>query len=994
MILTRYLVRIFLLVAATIVSVHLAHGQYAYESWTTDQGLPQNSVNDIRQTRDGYIWLATFDGLVRFDGVRFTVFDKGNTPGITSNRFLRMFEDAQGDLWAGTEEGGVVRYHQGRFSSYGKDQGLTNLDAVFLTDDDQGHVVAYFAGEAVMRIADGRLQRIDPLNKFEGNFAIPRASRRVPCGIANERLFCVGYGEWAVADGLPSLQRVGADGVDDGHGTLWIATSDPALVSIEHNRVVRVYRESDGLPGRPVLFVTGTHCRLLSVDRDGNAWMTDLPGLRSTPMGKGLPADRVTPGLTFGVEDGEGNLWFGTNRNGLWRAHKQFITSYSKADGLSQNNVYPIYQASNGVVWIGTTAGLFRFQNNKFELATPELKAFNIDAIAEDAQGHLIIGGIKQAWIGDGEHFEPVPDIPSIVWTVLATNDGSIWFGTEHGLLRLKDGNQTWYRTEQGLAGNNIRVLIDDGANGLWIGCFGGLSHYADGKFTSWTERDGLPSNVRALYRDSDGTLWLGTYDGGLARFKDGKFTTYTTRQGLFDNGVFQILEDQRGNFWISSNHGIYRVRRRDLDEFAQGRRESITSVAYGKADGMLNVECNGGRWPAGAKTNDGRLWFPTQDGVAVIQPDAVPVNEQPPPVFVESVLLNNLPVGFDSEVQLRPDQENFEIQYTALSFINSNNIRFKYQLEGLDHDWIDPGTRRTAYYSHVPPGHYTFRVIAANSDGVWNYSGAAIRLNVRPRFYQTWWFQALVVIGVAGLAFVGYRARAQQLERAHRTQEEFSRKLLASQEQERQRIAAELHDSLGQSLLIIKNRIALAQNDIDEKETVEEQLGELSHSTVAAIEECREIAYNLRPYQISRFGLTKSLNGIFMRINEVTNIQATATIEPIDDLTELAQMNLYRIVQECVNNIIKHSRAAHASLLITRNAREISLVIVDDGQGFPNDSAVENSHCGGFGLIGIAERVRILHGTSEIESSPQAGTRIQIRIPLRENVEVTRDRR
>jgi len=985
--LTRSPFQIFLLAVVTIVWANIAHAQYRYESWTTDNGLPQNSVNDIRQTHDGYIWLTTFDGLVRFDGVRFTVFDKSNTPGITSNRFLRMFEDARGDLWAGTEEGGVVRYHQGRFSSFGKEQGLTNLNAVFLTDDDQGHVVAYFAGEGVMRFADERLQPINPLNKFEGDSSAARAARRVPCIRANYRLHCLGYGEWGVADGLPSLERVGGDGVDDGHGALWIGLSDPALVRIEHNKVVRIYRQGDGLPGRPLGFVTGARCRLLSLDQDGQAWLTDLPDMRSASLGKNLPAELATPGLMLGLEDREGNLWFGTNRDGLWRARKEFIAGYSKADGLTGNNVYPIYQARNGVVWIGTTAGLFRYQNDKFELAAPTLKGLSINSIAEDSQGRIIVGGSVQSWIGDGNRFEEIPGVRDTVWAVFAANDGSIWFGTEHGLLHLKGGTSTRYKTENGLAGNNIRVILDDGANGLWIGCFGGLSHYTNGSFLSWTERDGLSSsNVRTLHRDADGTLWLGTYDGGLVRFKDGKFTTYTTKQGLFNNGVFQILEDGRSNFWISSNHGIYRVRRRDLEEFAQGGRDSITSVAYGKSDGLLNVECNGGRWPAGVKTTDGKLWFPTQDGVAVIQPDGVPVNEQPPPVFVESLLLNNLPVTFDSEVQIRPDQENFEIQYTALSFINSDNIHFKFKLEGLDHDWIDAATRRTAYYSHVPPGHYTFKVIAANSDGVWNRTGAAIKLNVRPRFYQTWWFQALIVIGIVAFVFGGYRARAQRLEKARRAQEEFSRKLLASQEQERQRIAAELHDSLGQSLLIIKNRIALAQSDIDEKETVEEQLGELSHSAVAAIDECRQIAYNLRPYQISRFGLTKSLNGIFMRINEVTGIQATAVIDPIDDLQESAQINLYRIVQECVNNIIKHSQATQASLRISRDAREVSLLIEDDGQGFSLDAAVENGHRGGFGLIGMAERVRILNGTHEIDSGPQAGTRIHIRIPVRFN--------
>jgi signal transduction histidine kinase len=418
------------------------------------------------------------------------------------------------------------------------------------------------------------------------------------------------------------------------------------------------------------------------------------------------------------------------------------------------------------------------------------------------------------------------------------------------------------------------------------------------------------------------------------------------------------------------------------LEEFAAGRRHSITSVGYGKADGLLNIECNGGRWPAGITTRDGKLWFPTQDGVAVIEPEAVPVNEQPPPVFIESLLLDNVPAALGAEVQIRPEQENFEIQYTALSFINSENIKFKYKLEGLDRDWVDAGARRTAHYSHVPPGRYTFQVIAANSDGIWNTGGARISLNVRPRFYQTWWFQAFAIMGIAGLAFGVYRMRADRLEKARQAQEEFSRKLLASQEQERQRIAAELHDSLGQSLLIIKNRIALAQSEIEERETVEEQLGELSHSTTAAIEECREIAYNLRPYQLNRFGLTRSLYGIFMRINEVTNIEATVKLDSIDDLDEAAQINVYRIVQECVNNIIKHSEAHVASLVITRADEEISIVIEDDGKGFAAGDGKRNGQRGGFGLIGMAERVRMLHGTHEIESGPLAGTRIRIRIP------------
>jgi signal transduction histidine kinase len=253
----------------------------------------------------------------------------------------------------------------------------------------------------------------------------------------------------------------------------------------------------------------------------------------------------------------------------------------------------------------------------------------------------------------------------------------------------------------------------------------------------------------------------------------------------------------------------------------------------------------------------------------------------------------------------------------------------------------------------------------------------------VLPRFYQTWWFQALIVIGLLGLGLAGYRGRVNRLARAHKAQEEFSQKLLASQEQERQRIAAELHDSLGQSLLIIKNRIALAQNEIDEKRAVQEQLDELSHSAGAAIEECREIAYNLRPFQLERFGLSKTLQGIFMRIEEVTEIRASTQIDPIDDLlTPAAQVNVYRIVQECANNIMKHSQATEAMLVVRRVEREISLLIQDNGRGFDRQGfANEPSELasGGFGLIGIAERVRLLGGTMEIDSA--AGTSLRIRL-------------
>jgi signal transduction histidine kinase len=333
-----------------------------------------------------------------------------------------------------------------------------------------------------------------------------------------------------------------------------------------------------------------------------------------------------------------------------------------------------------------------------------------------------------------------------------------------------------------------------------------------------------------------------------------------------------------------------------------------------------------------------------------------------------------------DRGVRMLSGQENLEIQYTALSWTRASQVSFKYQLVGLDRDWVDAGTRRTAYFPHLPPGAYTFRVIADNGEGVWNTEGRSLAIVVLPPFYRTWWFTTLAGISLVGVAFSAGRIRIARLEKERRRQETFSRTLLASQEEERRRIAAELHDGLGQSLLIIKNRVALAHRDIADAEIVREQLDELSASASHAIDECRTIAYNLRPYHLSRFGLTATLRAMFMRVAEVTDIAASTGLDPIDDvLPEDAQINVYRIVQEGVNNIIKHSRATEASLIARHEGRTITFVIHDNGVGFQVPTAAGTAPLRGFGLMGIAERVRMMGGELDIKSA--VGTTMTIRV-------------
>jgi signal transduction histidine kinase len=488
---------------------------------------------------------------------------------------------------------------------------------------------------------------------------------------------------------------------------------------------------------------------------------------------------------------------------------------------------------------------------------------------------------------------------------------------------------------------------------------------------------------MRALYEDTDGALWVGTYDDGLSRFRDGRFFNYRTEQGLFNNGIFQILEDRRGYFWISCNKGIYRVSRRELDDLAEGRISRINSVAFGKDDGMLNTECNGGRQPAGLVADDGRLWFPTMGGVVVVDPEAAQANPQLPPVMIEAVTLERRRVDFSQGVAIAPGQRDLEINYTGLSLIKSEHVKFKYRMEGLDADWVDVGTRRVAYFPYLPPGSYRFRVIAANSDGVWNEEGAALDIFVATPFYRAWWFITFVALSLAGIAALTYRRRFAALRARQAAQEAFSRRLIESQEQERKRIAAELHDSLSQNLVIIKNRAMISLQQRDDPEEVFEQVAEIAEAADHALFEVREIAHNLRPFQIDRLGLTKAIEAVVRKANAGA-LRFSAHLDKIDALLPPeAEINLYRIVQESVNNVVKHSQATEASVTIKRRDQTIEVNIQDNGQGFtPAATQLGQSRDGsGLGLAGINERARILGSASVIESAPGRGTKIWLEI-------------
>lgn len=950
--------------------------QYQIESWTTDNGLPQNTVRSILQTPDGYLWMTTLDGLARFDGVRFTIYNKLNTENFGANRLSQLTQSPDGDLWISGESDFVIRRRAGKFETYALTTGSERINGIRnLVLDSQGvPVVSSQAG--IFRWNGEKFIAYTPVaGEVKDGYIMWGKSGAFWYTIKNVlyRLKDNRISSFELPGGEIKGQIVKI--FEDSRGRLWCGTYEGLFVV--ENDELKWYTTADGLPGddnKPV-----------AEDRDGNIWVVTPNGAVSiAPDGKinvVTNAQGLSESFTATVfQDREGSIWIGTFRKGLNRLTLRTIQFYSTKDGLASPVVRPIYQMMNGDILLGGD-DLTLWHDGVFSRFNIEKDG--VTAIGEDAGGRLWLGGWNDVFsLENGKRRGWLKSFTekTTVTAIHQQRGGPLWLATDSGLYILQNDVMRRMTTADGLVSNDVRVILESPKGSLWFGTYGGVSKFKDGRFVSYTTADGLANDqVRSLYEDSDGTLWIGSYDGGLTRLKDEKFTRYTSKDGLFNDGVFQILEDAAGNFWMSSNRGIYRVAKQQLNDFADGKINRIHSIAYGKVDGLLETECNGGQQPAGIKASDGRLWFPTQNGVAVIDPEKIKVNPIPPPVEIETAAVDNKAVGVNETINIAPGENNLQINYTGLSFIKPEFVNFRYRLEGLDKDWVEAGGRRTAYYSYLPPGDYTFQVIAANSDGVWNTEGRHLKIRVVPPFYRTWWFLILSLGIIFGGVYFGYRQRIDRLEANRRVQESFSRELLSSQESERQRIAAELHDGLGQSLLVIKNRALLGTMSPDDKTEAQEQFEEISRASSQAIEEVREIAYNLRPYHLDRLGLTQSIKAMLDALNDSTKIEFAYDIMPLENIfAKDEEVIVYRIVQECVNNIVKHSEATEASIVIYQSHNGLTMTIEDNGRGFvPYQS---NQTRGGFGLIGLEERVKILGGAMQIRSEPDGGTTIIIK--------------
>ena len=950
--------------------------QLGHEAWLTENGLPQNTVHSLAQTNDGYIWIGTEEGLARFDGVGFAVFNKENTAQLKSNYIRTLLVDRRGALWIGTAEG-LVRFFEGKFTAYTVNDGLPSntIQAVYEDREDNLWVatatgLGLFKGGAVTtfttreRLIGGSIQAL--FEDTEGALWIC-----TPYGLG--RLKDGKFANYTVRDGLGSNSVRSIQ--QDRDGRLWFGTLS-GLSTFSRGRFT-TYTTRDGLPGDKII--------ALLADREGSLFVGTTSGLSrfkdnhftGFSAGEGLATNTVLSLL----EDREGSLWIGTESAGVNILKDTKFTTYTVRNGLSSDLAKSIFSDRGGQVWIGTDGGgLDLLKDGKFtHYSTREGLAGNtVLALFGDAAGNVWAGtpdGLSRFRDGKFTNFTSADGLANgFIRSLKGDQSGNLWVGTRGGLTRFKDGVFKTYTEADGLPNDFVSAIFADTSGSLWVGTLGGLSKFRNDEFSTLTTADGLSSDIiTSLYQDADSTLWIGTNGGGLNRLKDGRLTAYTTRQGLLDDVVYQILEDGRGNLWLSCRQGIFHLGKKQLDEFASGRISSITPTAYGTADGMMTRECSGGGDPAGWKGLDGKLWFPTIRGIAMIDPERIRINEQPPPVVIEQIRIDDQPIAPSERIVLPPGATRLDFYYTAPSFVAPEKVRFKYKLEGFDKDWVDSGTRRIAYFTNLRPGNYRFQVIACNNDGVWNRTGASFALYLKPYFYQTYWFYGLCLLGLAVLAWQLYRLRVRRIEA------QFGAVLA-----ERTRIAREIHDNLAQEMLGVSVQLeVVARTMPSEAEGARTHLDRARLLVRHGIAEARRYVWDLRSQALEDIDLPTALSNTARRLTVETavevQVQVSGTFRP---LMRSVEDNLLRIAQEAINNTVKHAAAEHILVNLVFDTRVVRLRVRDDGRGF-DSQATGAEGTGHFGLVGMRERAAQIGGTLSIHSANGSGTEIVVDVPI-----------
>jgi signal transduction histidine kinase/ligand-binding sensor domain-containing protein len=971
---------------------------YFIRSWQSEAGLPQNKVTAVVQTRDGYLWVGTYSGLARFDGVRFTVFDENNTLAMRSSRVTSLFEAADNTLWIGDESGQVTRYRDGQFEAVPFHATWSGGKIYDIAADGAGDIWLLNEAGQLARVRDGLVltPQVGTANKLVD-------LARSPNGVI-----------WVARDGRVSeldrgrLRALQFDGTSDNSyvqgitasrdGGLWVA-GDGRIRKWKDDQWVQDLGSAPWLLSPLTRFMETRDGMLLAGTSDHGLYLC-FPGTGEKPLqldhARGFPSDWV---ISLG-EDREGNFWVGTGGGGLALLRPNHIQTVAPPDQWQGRAVLSVCPGRDGALWVGTEgAGLYRFQNEIWTnfAAAQGLRNPYVWSVAEDDQGRLWVG----TWGGglftqSGDRFEFAPGMENTtppMPALLCAREGGLWIGTAVGLLRYQEGKLTWFAENKGQVLRDVRTVAEDGQGAVWFGMAGGgLACLEDRSIRQFRKTDGLSSDfIECLHFDREGALWIGTFGGGLCRFKQGRFAVINREQGLPNSVIGDIEEDGRGYFWMSSHGGIIRASQAELNACADGKTNAVSCLTYGINDGLPTLECSEGLQPAGCRTADGRLWFPTSKGLVAVDPQNVENNPLPPPVVMEEMRVDDRPVVVATNagpLQIPPGRHRVDFQYAGLSFVAPEKVRFKYRLTGLDTEWVDWGNKRIVNFNYIPSGHYTFCVIACNNDDVWNEQGAAIPFDVLPYFWQTLWFRvlalALTVIATGGLVwFIVRRRMRRKLERLEQQR---------AIESERARIAHDIHDDLGAHLTRITMLSESASAELDNPVQAAAGLNQIYNTARELTRAMDEIVWAVSPRHDTLESLASYLEKIAQDLLATAGIRCRLDMPlqfPERPLTSEVRHNLFLAFKEALHNVVKHSGAAEVHIRLTPQAASFELAIEDNGRGFTPETRNRPAEdpgrfSSGNGLGNMARRLAEIHGRCDIQSAPGQGTKVVFMVPIK----------
>jgi ligand-binding sensor domain-containing protein/two-component sensor histidine kinase len=998
--------------AACALDPHQALRRYGYQSWQTDSGLPQNTVHAVLQSTDGYMWFGTEAGLVRFDSVEFTVFTRKNTPQLASDIIYALIEDASGTLWIGTSNG-VTSYHNGVFHAFPDTSGIT-VWSIFQDRESRIWITtssglsrlegSHFVSVPGVPPLDETSRMLEPLDgslwlsTTEGLFhAAPGnptyftlagsaaqiqavtldRKGRVWAGTQNGAEICSMSGCGA----FPQLANRDVHALaETPQGGIWIGTEsglwfyDPSQPQIRPH----AFTDKDGLPSDRI--------NLLFCDRESALWIGTSAGIARFLNGKTesfTPREGFSSDIVLSIaEDREGNLWLGTESGGVDILRDRKFTTYTAEDGISDDHVLAVTQDRAGTVWLGTSGGgldhadLDTISKNGFSALTTTngLSSNIILSIASAPNGDLWLGtpdGLDRMRDGKVTVFTSADGLADdFVRSLYFDLQGVLWIGTRRGLSQFQNGKFTTWTSFDGLGSDLIGAMLQARDGGMWISTLGGLTRWTNGHFHNYSERDGLSNHIiTALHQDSDGTLWIGTNGGGLNRWRNGSFKAVPAGGAALPANIYSILADDSDNLWLSSNDGIYRVNRDALNRYVEGAASSVLVTSYGAADGMKISEASSGGHPAGWHMQNGTLWFATLKGVATVDPAHLPANRVAPLMAIEQFSVDDRPQSGPAPLKITAGSRRFAFNYAALSFSAPNKVRFRYKLDGFDHSWIDSGAQRSAYYTNLPPGRYTFLVTACNNDGVWSAAPASLAFQLRPYFYQAIWFYALLLVAATLLGYSIYIWRVRHVESRFKA-------VLA----ERNRIAREIHDTLAQGFVAVSVQLQIVGRMLSQStDAARQHLDEAQELVRVGLEDARRAIWELRSQGAENHDLASQLLQTANRVTASSEIKTQVQVHGIyRSLPAPIESELLRISQEAVTNVVRHAAATRIEILLNYTPRGVKMSITDNGRGFAADASIADGH---FGITGMKERAQQIGGSLTVTSSVGEGTQVQVEV-------------